>query len=391
MEAPAAQALPIVIVGSGLAGYTAARELRKLDKQVPLVVISRDHAGFYSKPMLSNALAGGKTAATLVMKPGPKMAEELAATLRPHAEVRAIDAAARTVTLADGETLAYRALVLALGADPIRLPLEGDGAGDVLSVNDLDDYARFADRLAGAQAVAILGGGLIGCEFANDLLARGIVPTVIDPASGPLSRLLPPEGGTYLQQRLEAAGVRFRFGTTAVRVERNGSGAAFAVTLADGSTLVADLVLSAIGLRPRTGLARAAGLAVNRGIVVDRRLAASAPGIYALGDCAEVEGFTLPFVMPIMQQARALAATLAGAPTEVKYPAMPVIVKTPACPTVVWPPLPDVAGSWRVDAAADALEARFVDPEGRLLGFALMGVATSQRQALAAQVPALLG
>ena len=391
MEAPAAQALPIVIVGSGLAGYTAARELRKLDKQVPLVVISRDHAGFYSKPMLSNALAGGKTAATLVMKPGPKMAEELAATLRPHAEVRAIDAAARTVTLADGETLAYRALVLALGADPIRLPLEGDGAGDVLSVNDLDDYARFADRLAGAQAVAILGDGLIGCEFANDLLARGIVPTVIDPASGPLSRLLPPEGGTYLQQRLEAAGVRFRFGTTAVRVERNGSSAAFAVTLADGSTLVADLVLSAIGLRPRTGLARAAGLAVNRGIVVDRRLAASAPGIYALGDCAEVEGFTLPFVMPIMQQARALAATLAGAPTEVKYPAMPVIVKTPACPTVVWPPLPDVAGSWRVDAAADALEARFVDPEGRLLGFALMGVATSQRQALAAQVPALLG
>ena len=391
MSAPAAQALPILIVGSGLAGYTAARELRKLDKQVPLVVISRDHAGFYSKPMLSNALAGGKTAATLVMKPGPKMAEELAATLRPHAEVRAIDAAARTVTLADGETLAYRALVLALGADPIRLPLEGDGAGDVLSVNDLDDYARFADRLGGAQAVAILGGGLIGCEFANDLLARGIVPTVIDPASGPLSRLLPPEGGTYLQQRLEAAGVRFRFGTTAVRVERNGSSAAFAVTLADGSTLVADLVLSAIGLRPRTGLARAAGLAVNRGIVVDRRLAASATGIYALGDCAEVEGFTLPFVMPIMQQARALAATLAGAPTEVKYPAMPVIVKTPACPTVVWPPLPDVAGSWRVDAAADALEARFVDPEGRLLGFALMGVATSQRQALAAQVPALLG
>lgn len=390
MEAPAAQALPIVIVGSGLAGYTAARELRKLDKQVPLVVISRDHAGFYSKPMLSNALAGGKTAATLVMKPGPKMAEELAATLRPHAEVRAIDAAARTVTLADGETLAYRALVLALGADPIRLPLEGDGAGDVLSVNDLDDYARFADRLAGAQAVAILGGGLIGCEFANDLLARGIVPTVIDPAPGPLSRLLPPEGGTYLQQRLEAAGVRFRFGTTAVRVERNGSSAAFAVTLADGSTLVADLVLSAIGLRPRTGLAHDGGLAVNRGIVVDRRLAASAPGIYALGDCAEVEGFTLPFVMPIMQQARALAATLAGAPTEVKYPAMPVIVKTPACPTVVCPPPPRASGEWLVQEDADGLQATFSASDETLFGFVLMGSATAQRQALAARTPGWL-
>ena len=391
MSAPAAQALPIVIVGSGLAGYTAARELRKLDKQVPLVVVSRDHAGFYSKPMLSNALAGGKTAATLVMKPSAKMAEELAAALRPHAEVRAIDVAAKTVTLGDGETIAYRQLVLAVGADPIRLPLEGDGAGGVLSVNDLDDYARFADRLAGAQAVAILGGGLIGCEFANDLLARGIAPTVIDPAPGPLSRLLPPQGGTYLQQRLEAAGVRFRFGTTAARVDRNGPDAAFTLTLADGSALAADLVLSAIGLRPRTGLARDAGLAVNRGIVVDRRLATSAPDIYAIGDCAEVEGFTLPFVMPIMQQARALAATLAGTPTDVKYPAMPVIVKTPACPTVVWPPLPDASGAWQVDAAPDALAARFLDPQERLLGFALMGGATSQRQALAAQVPALLG
>ena len=88
--------LPVVIVGSGLAGYTVARELRKLDKGLPLVGVSRDHAGFYSKPMLSNALAGGKTAATLVMKPAPKMAEELAATLRAQAEVRAIDAAART-------------------------------------------------------------------------------------------------------------------------------------------------------------------------------------------------------------------------------------------------------------------------------------------------------
>lgn len=379
---------PIVILGSGLAGYSAARELRKLDKTTPLVVVSRDHAGFYSKPMLSNALASGKTAETLVMKPVEKMIEELGAVVRARTEAARIDTGARSVHCVDGEVFAYRDLVLAVGADPIRLPLAGDGAADVLSVNDLDDYARFAARLEGVQRVAILGGGLIGCEFANDLLARGIAPTVIDPAAGALSRLLPPQASAWLQARLEAVGVRFRFGVAAERVDRTAAG--HTLTLTDGSTVDADLVLSAIGLRPRIALAQAAGLTVNRGVVADRMLATSAPHVYALGDCAEVEGHSLPFVMPIMQQARALGATLAGTPTALKYPAMPVVVKTPACPTVVCPPPLDAVGAWSVKADDDALEARFEGADGQLLGFALMGAATAQRQALAAQVPGLL-
>jgi rubredoxin-NAD+ reductase len=379
---------PVVIVGSGLAGYTVAREFRKLDKTTPLVVVSRDHAGFYSKPMLSNALAGKKTAATLVMKSAAKMAEELPATLHAGRAVAQIDTTAQTLHFADGGTLIYRDLVLALGADPIRLPLDGDGASEVLSVNDLDDFARLAARLDGVTTVAILGGGLIGCEFANDLLALGITPTVIDPAGGPLSRLLPPAASAFLQQRLDAAGAQFRFGVAASRVDRRESG--YRLTLTDGSFVEAGLVLSAIGLRPRTGLAADAGLRIQRGVVTDRGLATSAPHVFAVGDCAEVAGHTLPYVMPIMQQARALAATLAGTPTELIYPAMPVVVKTPALPTVVCPPPQDAAGSWSIEAGADALTARFLTAEGNLLGFALLGAATSQRQALAALVPGLL-
>lgn len=379
---------PIVILGSGLAGYSAAREFRKLERTTQLVVVSRDHAGFYSKPMLSNALAGGKTAATLVMKPVEKMIEELGAVVRARTEAQRIDTGARLVHCVDGEQFAYRDLVLALGADPIRLPLAGDGADDVLSVNDLDDYARFVQRLEGAQRVAILGAGLIGCEFANDLLSRGIAPTVIDPAAHPLSRLLPPAAGAWMQARLETAGITFRFGVAAERVDRTPGGHALA--LSDGTRLEAGLVLSAIGLRPRTGLAQAAGIKVNRGVVTDRRLATSAPRVYALGDCAEVDGHSLPYVMPIMQQARALAATLAGTPTPLVYPAMPVIVKTPACPTVVCPPPFDAAGAWSVQADDAALVARFEGADGSLLGFALMGTATAQRQALAAQVPGLI-
>jgi rubredoxin-NAD+ reductase len=394
---------PVVIVGSGLAGYTVAREFRKLDKTTPLVIVSRDHGGFYSKPMLSNALAGQKTAATLVMKTADKMAAELGATVRPLTEVSSIDTAARRIVLkavAEGgvagpsppqatETLVYRDLVLAPGADPIHLPLEGDAAGEVLSVNDLDDYARFAERLTGARQVAILGAGLIGCEFANDLLARGIEPTVFDIAERPLSRLLPEAAGAMLRDRLEAAGVQFRFGLGVQRVSRDDE--RLAITLGDGSVLATDRVLSAIGLKPRTAVALAAGLAVNRGIVTDRQLATSAPHVYAVGDAAEVEGHVLPYVMPLMQQGRALAATLAGTPTPVVYPAMPVVVKTPACPTVVCPPPPGAAGQWQVTTHADGCEARFTGDAGQLLGFALLGSATVQKQALAAQVPALIG
>ena len=381
--------LPIVIVGTGLAGYTLVRELRKLDAARPLVVVSRDHAHFYSKPMLSNALAGKKTAATLVMKTADKMAAELNFTLRANSSVRGIDPATHRIEFDDDSTLAYGELVLALGADPIRLTLQGGAAAAVLSVNDLGDYERFAEQLEGVGSVAILGGGLIGCEFANDLLARGITATVIDIAQWPLSRLLPEAAGNRLRSKLEAAGVRFRFGAAVRSVGRGGDGA-FQLALDDGSVLAADLVLSAIGLRPRTELAAQAGIEVNRGIVVNRLLATSALQVHALGDCAEVAGHTLPYVLPIMQQARALAATLVGKPTPVVYPAMPVTVKTPACPTVVCPPPMNAAGAWSVSLSEDACDARFHSPEGVLLGFALLGAATSQRQALAATVPGLL-
>jgi len=387
----------VVILGAGLAGWNLARELRKADPAVPIVVVSRDHAGFYSKPMLSNALAGKKTAATLVMKPAEKIAEEVQARVLPNTTVTAIDGEARTLSLSNGETLAYRDLVLALGADPIRLPLQGDAADTVLSVNDLDDFARFAERLeqgpngAPVQRVVILGAGLIGCEFANDLLARGITPTVIDLADRALPRLLPAVASALLQGKLEAAGARFRFGTGAQAVQHGANG--LIVTLNDGSTLEADLVLSAIGLKPRTDLATGAHAKVARGVVVDRLLATSVPHVHALGDCAEVEGTLLPYVMPLMQQARALAATLAGKPTPVNYPAMPVAVKTPAWPTVVCPPPDGTEGRWQVSTTDEGLEARFTDAAqpDRLLGFVLQGKAVSQRQALAAQVPPLLG
>ncbi len=379
----------IVIVGSGLAGYTVAREFRKLNADSPVTILSSDHGGFYSKPMLSNALATGKTPDSILNSDAAKMADQLKLTVRPHTRVMAIDRSSSSLVLQDGERLPYRQLVLALGADQIRLPLSGDGAGLVSSVNDLDDYRHLRDALEGKNEVVILGAGLIGCEFANDLAVAGYRVHLVDIGEWPLGRLLPQSGGAFLQSRLESVGVTFHLNDSVQHVDRVGE--RLRLTLAKGGALEADIVLSAVGLKPRITLAQEAGIAVNRGIVVDQSLKTQDPSIYALGDCAEVAGRVLPFVMPIMHASRALAATLAGNPTPASYPAMPVLVKTPSCPTTISPPDIGTRGDWKVTEDQDGFKALFQDEGGNLLGYALMGAATKEKNALTSQLPPVMG
>ena len=378
---------PIIILGSGLAGYNVAKELRKLDKETPLTVIAADSGFFYSKPMLSNALTHKKAPAAIALNTPEQMATQLNATVRTHTRVTAVDAAAHTVQ-SGAETLAYSKLVLALGADQIRLPLDGNAANTIITVNDLDDYGRFHTLLDGKKNIVIIGAGLIGSEFANDLVAAGHHVDAIDIANQPLGRLLPPQGGAFLQQKLAALGVTWHFGTSVKSVDRDGN--ALRVTLDNGTTLQADVVLSAIGLKPRTDLARAAGLTVNRGIVVNRNLQSSNTDIYALGDCMEIESLVMPYVMPIMHASRALGVTLGGKPTTVSFPAMPVLVKTPACPTIVAPPAAGAVGEWKIEQTPDGVKSLYLDASGKLLGFALNGTATAERAKLAPQLPPVL-
>ena len=378
---------PIVILGSGQAGISTVRELRKLNPEIAITVVSTDDCSFYAKPTLSNALAAGKAAAQLVVTPAEKLAEQLKLTLMPHTLVESIDIAGKQL-ITDKGPVAYSALVLANGAHPIRLPLSGTGATEVLSVNSLGDYAAFRNRLQPGLHVAILGAGLIGCEFANDLRTAGHPVTVFDVAPQPLGRLLPPKAGAFFAEKLAAAGVKFEFATGITTVDKTDSG--YLLGTADGKQFKADLVLSAIGLKPAVELAAAAGLKTSRGIVVDRQLRTSAPDVYALGDCAEVEGLVLPFILPIMNAARALGKTLAGEATDLSYPAMPVVVKTPACPTVVSPPAMGAAGDWVEEEIEGGVRALFKAADGKLLGCALLGEASKERQAIAAQLPAVL-
>lgn len=426
---------PLLILGTGLAGYTLAREFRKLDQERPLVLVTADDGSAYAKPNLSNALANARSAEALVQSDAAGMATQLQARVLTRCRVITINTEARQVhvapiddlrddlrndirndirqstqkdaacaTHAPVEIIDYAQLVLALGAEPLRLPIAGNAADHIRSVNDLEDYRAFRDALSRCTAparVAILGGGLIGCEFANDLAIAGHAVQVIDIAPQALGRLLPSDvpgavrgPAQALQQALQQTGVQWHLGRSLKAIQHSATASTLELQLDNGDSLEADLVLSAVGLAPRTALAASAGLQIGRGIVTNQCLQTSARHVYALGDCAEVNGMLLPYVMPIMHGARALAATLASyqdtndsvQAQSVHYPPMPVSVKTPALPITVCSPAMGSAGAWvaasTANADTNAIEAHFLSPEGKLLGFALTGTACSRRSAL---------
>lgn len=391
---------PIIIVGSGMAGYTLAREFRKLNTEQEIVMICADDAVNYAKPTLSNALVGKKAPEQIALGDAEKMSAQLNMRIEAHTWVKEIHADQHELILEkQGQisTQAYSKLILAVGANPIRLAIAGDGSDDIHVVNSLIDYRAFRSTLEHCgqsesenKRVVILGAGLIGCEFANDLQNTGHQVSVIDLAPQPLGRLLPAHVAQTFKQNLEETGIQFILETTVEKISKHAE-QGYIVTLASGQSLVADIVLSAIGLQPNIALATAAQIQTSRGVITNTLLETNQADIYAIGDCAEVNGMLLPYVMPIMQQARALAKTLSGQTTTVHYPAMPVAVKTPAAPLTILPAPLEVDVTWETEEFDDGMLSKASDIEGTLRGFVLLGAtASKQRLILTKLVPDLL-
>ena len=377
----------IVIIGAGHAGLTLAREIRSQDKTVPITIINQDPVQAYYKPNLSKALAMNKSPADLILKPIMALKRDLNVNIIEKTRVLKIDSEKNTVHYlakeVEGENqtsfgLEYQSLILATGASPIELPIKG-AAGNVVSVNTLQDYVLFRELIETKKRVLIIGAGFVGCEFASDLSGQGYEVSVVDRSSWPLQAVLPEPMGEEIKQTLSNKQVNWHFHSTVEEIQRDDQGP-LNVQLSNKTIIQADVILSAVGLQPNTQLAMAAGLNTRKGIVIDEHCQTSAHGIYALGDCVEYNGQPLPFIAPATLAAKALAKTLTGNKTRLLLPPQPVVIKIANCPTLICPPSSRKGareGKWQVKGSGQDLEAQYVSTDNEFCGFALLGKKTS--------------
>jgi NADPH-dependent 2,4-dienoyl-CoA reductase/sulfur reductase-like enzyme/nitrite reductase/ring-hydroxylating ferredoxin subunit len=269
-----------VIVGGGAAGFAAAEMLRRRGFAGRITMISNDDAAPVDRPNLSkDYLAGSAPEDWVPLRPDDWYAENKIA-LKLKTEVTALDPTARKLTLGDGSSLSYDKLLLATGAEPVRLPLPGADLPHVHVLRSFDDSRAIAARARDAKRAVVIGASFIGLEAAASLRARDIEVHVVAPEKRPLERVFGPELGDFVKALHEEHGVVFHLedGVTAIDKDK--------VTLKNGGTLPADLVVVGVGVRPRLAVAEKAGLAIDRGVSVDEHLQTSAPGIYAAGDIA---------------------------------------------------------------------------------------------------------
>ena len=270
----------IVIVGGGAAGFAAADMLRRQEFRGSIVMLSNDTAPPVDRPNLSkDYLAGSAPEDWLPLRPESFYAEA-GIDLRLKCNVASIDTKTRNVIVDGGGTIPYDRLLLATGAEPVRLPIPGAGQPHVHTLRSLADCRAIIDAMNGARRALVIGASFIGLEAAAALRARDIEVHVVAPEQRPMERVLGPSMGDFVRSLHEEHGVIFHLGDTVVAIDGKRA------TLKSGGVLEADLVVVGVGVRPRLALAEQAGLKLDRGVIVSAHLETSVPGIYAAGDIA---------------------------------------------------------------------------------------------------------
>lgn len=279
-RAPAAGVDKIVIIGGGAAGFAAAEMLRRRGFSGALTMLSQDSAAPVDRPNLSkDYLAGSAPEDWLPLRPDDFYTEQ-EIDLRLNTDVREIDPRTREVTLADGEKITYDRLLLATGAEPVRLPIPGAEQQHVRTLRSLADCRSIIERTKDARRAIVIGASFIGLEVAAALRARGIEVHVVAPEKHLMERVFGPQMGDFVRKLHEEHGVIFHLENTVTAIEGRRA------MLRSGMSLEADLVVVGVGVKPRLGLAEHSGLTIDNGVIVNGRLETSAPGVFAAGDIA---------------------------------------------------------------------------------------------------------
>ncbi|HAY5163812.1 TPA: NADH:flavorubredoxin reductase NorW [Shigella flexneri] len=354
----------IVIIGSGFAARQLVKNIRKQDATIPLTLIAADSIDEYNKPDLSHVISQGQRTDDLTRQTAGEFAGQFNLRLFPHTWVTDIDAEAHVVKSQNNQWQ-YDKLVLATGASAFVPPVPGREL--MLTLNSQQEYRACETQLRDARRVLIVGGGLIGSELAMDFCRAGKAVTLIDNAASILASLMPPEVSSRLQHRLTGMGVHLLLKSQLQGLEKTDSG--ILATLDHQRSIEVDAVIAATGLRPETALARRAGLTINRGVCVDSYLQTSNADIYALGDCAEINGQVLPFLQPIQLSGMVLAKNLLGNNTPLKLPAMLVKIKTPELPLHLAGETQRQDLRWQINTERQGMVARGVDDADQLRAF----------------------
>jgi nitrite reductase (NADH) large subunit len=300
----------LLVVGNGMASVRLVEQLvRRAPGRHDITVVGAEPAPGYNRVLLSALLARDVSGSEIILRDRDWYAAN-GVRLVTGAAVMTLDSGNRTAVLATGETIPFDDCVLATGSNPIKLPVPGMDKDGVIAFRDLPDVATMEAAAADKRRVAVIGGGLLGVEAAYGLARCGADVTLVHVMDRLMERQLDAPAAELLRKALGRRGVKvlLKRRTVAVTGDSRADGLAFA----DGGHLSAELVVCAVGIRPNADLAKAAGLAVNRGIVIDDHMAASLPGFHAVGECAEHRGVAYGLVEPAYAQAEALARRLCG-------------------------------------------------------------------------------
>ncbi|ODQ00531.1 NADH:flavorubredoxin reductase NorW [Salinivibrio sp. SS2] len=373
---------PIIIIGSGFAAYQLVKTIRRMDREIPVTVLTADDGHEYNKPDLSHVFSKQQTADDLVLKYADVFADEYNITLLTQTVVEHVDTQAHYVR-SNGQKYFYSKLVFATGATTFIPPVQGDAAHRVMTANSLTELRALEPNVRQAQRVAIIGGGLIGVEIAMDLARSGKSVVVVEPNTHLLGTLVPEFVARPLESKMRQLGTTLCLGESVVEVNQQEQ--SLSLTLQSGKKVTMDLVISAAGLTPNTKLAAQAGIQVNQGICVDTSLRTSASDVFALGDCAEVEGQIRPYLQAISLSANTLGKQLLGVDGGLTLPAIMVKVKTPNYPIYMAGDIHS-AICWDINMVSSGIVVRASDDDQQLTGFVVTGEQVTQAYTLFRQL-----